>query len=98
MTVLTVYNSVVGTAGDSLNIHRSMKFSTKDQKNNNHVNNCASKFEGAWWYSNSDCHHSNLNGRYLKGPHSTLGKGVNWRDWKGFYYSLKRAEMKTKSL
>ena len=98
MTVLTVYNSVVGTAGDSLNIHRNMKFSTKDQKNNNHKNDCANKFEGAWWYSNSDCHHSNLNGRYLKGPHSTRGKGVNWRDWKGFYYSLKRAEMKTKPL
>ncbi|CAH3194224.1 unnamed protein product [Porites evermanni] len=69
-----------GTAGDSLNIHRNMKFSTKDQKNNNHRNDCANKFEGAWWYGNSDCHHSNLNGRYLKGPHPTLGNGVNWRD------------------
>ncbi|CAH3141887.1 unnamed protein product [Porites lobata] len=87
-----------GTAGDSLNIHRNMKFSTKDQKNNNHKNDCANKFEGAWWYSNSDCHHSNLNGRYLKGPHPTLGNGVNWRDWKDFRYSLKRAEMKTKPL
>ena len=98
--ILMVCNSVVGTAGDSLDIHRNMNFSTKDQKNNNHKNDCASTFEGAWWYSNIHCHHSNLNGRYLKGNHSSLGNGVNWRDWKakGFHYSLKRAEMKTKPL
>ena len=86
---------ILGTAGDSLTEHHNMPFSTKDQDNDQHSNrSCAVTFEGAWWYNR--CHHSNLNGRYLKGSHSSYANGVNWLDWKGYHYSAKRAEMKTK--
>ena len=45
-----------------------MKFSTKDQDNDNghHVSNCAEHCKGAWWYN--DFNASNLNGLYLSGP------------------------------
>ena len=70
-----------------------MPFSTKDQDNDNQGGrNCAITFKGAWWYER--CHHSNLNGLYHRGNHSSYANGVNWKDWKGYYYSLKRTEMK----
>ena len=83
-----------GTAGDSLSLHRGMPFSTKDRDNDKSGENCAAEYKGAWWYEY--CHHSNLNGQYLKGQHSSLADGVNWYHWKGYYYSVKRAEMKIK--
>ena len=81
-----------GNSGDSLTEHRDMPFTTRDQDNDNFISNCAIKYKGAWWYNN--CHHSNLNGLYLRGSHSTYADGVNWFHWKGHYYSLKRTEMK----
>ena len=84
----------LGTAGDSLASHRNMSFSTKDQDNDQANFSCAKSYEGAWWYHR--CHGSNLNGRYLKGSHSSNANGVNWFRWKGHKYSAKRAEMKTK--
>ena len=86
---------ILGTAGNSLKWHHNMPFSTKDQDNDqNPHRSCAIAFEGAWWYNK--CHTSNLNGRYLKGYHSSLANGVNWLHWKGHRYSVKRAEMKIK--
>ena len=86
----------LGTAGDSLKSHRNMPFSTKDQDNDKAGFSCAKQHEGAWWYHK--CHGSNLNGRYLNGDHSSYANGVNWYQWKGHYYSAKRAEMKTKPI
>ena len=91
--ILIVRFVLSGNSGDSLALHRGMPFTTKDQDNDNQGGyNCAIKFKGAWWYNG--CHHSNLNGLYLRGYHSSYANGVNWRYWKGYYYSLKRTEMK----
>jgi len=72
-----------------------MQFSTNDNDNYNWYQSCAQSFKGAWWYK--DCHMSNLNGLYLNGPHSSRANGVNWLTFRGFYYSLKRTEMKVKT-
>ena len=77
-----------GNAGDSLGLHNGFKFSTKDSENSH----CATTFHGAWWYEK--CHYSNLNGKYLNGPHSSYADGVNWFHWHGYNYSLKFTEMK----
>ena len=81
-----------GDAGDSLTYHSGQKFSTKDSDNDAYSANCAVEFSGAWWYKH--CHASNLNGLYLRGPHSSFADGVIWRTWKGHYYSLRFTEMK----
>ena len=70
-----------------------MKFSTKDRDNDLDSSRfCAQRFKGAWWYEG--CHHSNLNGLYLRGRHTSHGDGVNWLQWRGHYYSLQKTEMK----
>ncbi len=84
-----------GTAGDSLLNHNGYQFSTKDKDNDvSSSTHCAYSFAGAWWYS--ACHASNLNGLYLVGVHSSYADGVEWSQWKGYYYSLKFTEMKVR--
>ena len=83
-----------GTAGDSFGGHNGYRFSTRDQDNDAWGDSCAQTFKGGWWYSN--CHSSNLNSLYHGGAHSSYADGVNWRTWKGYYYSLKFAEMKVR--
>ena len=74
-----------------------MQFSTRDSDNDIKPDgSCAQKFKGTWWYSH--CHHSNLNGLYLSGSHSSLADGVNWKPFKGKHYSLKHTEMKVKQI
>jgi len=72
------------------------RFSTKDQDNDNDVRSCAYDSKGAWWYRGgryTDCYRSNLNGRYEHGQQH-YEPVVEWRAWKGNYYSLKFTEMK----
>ncbi len=87
--------SFVGTAGDSLAYHSGTTFSTKDRDNDNFSGgSCATRFKAGWWYNY--CHVSNLNGVYYHGKHSYAWGGVMWYNWRGKYYSAKRAEMKIK--
>uniref|UniRef100_A0A8C6E1M7 Fibrinogen C-terminal domain-containing protein n=1 Tax=Moschus moschiferus TaxID=68415 RepID=A0A8C6E1M7_MOSMO len=58
---LVLGDFVEGSAGDPLMDHRNHFFSTK--------------VRGAWWYHG--CHLSNLNGRYLRGPHASYANGIN---------------------
>lgn len=80
-----------GTAGDSLTHQAGAPFSTKDRDNDKWGKSCAVSYHGAWWYK--ACHYSNLNGKYLLGPHKSYANGVNWYHWKGYHYSLKRTQM-----
>ncbi|XP_053908983.1 microfibril-associated glycoprotein 4-like [Cuculus canorus] len=87
---------VDGGAGDSLSYHNGQKFSTFDRDQDLYVQNCAALSSGAWWFKS--CHFSNLNGFYLGGAHLSYANGINWAQWKGFYYSLKKSEMKIRRL
>ena len=81
-----------GTGGDGMAYQNGQSFSTKDHDVDQHSSNCAVVYKGAWWYN--DCHHSNINGQYLSGPHTSHADGVNWRPFKGQFYSLKYTTMK----
>ncbi|XP_066222833.1 ficolin-1-like isoform X1 [Saccopteryx leptura] len=85
---------VGGTAGDSLKPHNNHPFSTKDRDNDSNSGSCAESYRGAWWYY--DCHVSNLNGRYLRGTHTTYAAGINWLSGRGYNYSYKLSEMKVR--
>ena len=87
------FGRYAGTAGDSLQSHKGMKFSTKDKDNDINSGNCAVSYSGAWWYES--CHNSNLNGVYSyegSGDYST----VVWHGNGGFkgVTSLEKVEMK----
>jgi len=82
--------------GDALEQQKGQRFSTYDQDNDNYGPNCAEDYVGAWWYN--ACHDSNLNGQYLGGLHDSEADGINWRPWKGYFYSLKFTEMKIKPI
>ena len=76
-----------------------MGFTTKDNDNDNcsplHCSeNCAVSYTGAWWYKN--CHLINPNGHYLAGEHTSYADGINWKQAKGFYYSMKTSILKVR--
>ncbi|CAG2251445.1 Angiopoietin-related protein 1,Ficolin-1-A,Angiopoietin-1,Fibrinogen C domain-containing protein 1,Ryncolin-1,Tenascin-N,Angiopoietin-related protein 7,Angiopoietin-related protein 6,Ficolin-3,Fibroleukin,Fibrinogen-like protein 1,Ficolin-1,Ficolin-1-B,Tenascin-R,Ryncolin-2,Microfibril-associated glycoprotein 4,Fibrinogen-like protein A,Ryncolin-3,Fibrinogen gamma chain,Tenascin-X,Ficolin-2,Tenascin,Angiopoietin-related protein 2,Ryncolin-4,Techylectin-like protein [Mytilus edulis] len=79
-----------GTAGDSLNYHNGMPFSTFDKDNDLSKNNCAKDGVGAWWFN--DCYKSHLNGIFLSKIPGTVWKGIHWRDWLGGVYSQELLE------
>ena len=91
--ILTV-GGYSGTAGDSLWWHSGMKFSTRDNDNDNDVN-CADGYNGGWWFN--ACLNSHLNGHYYTTPTGAgVWNGIIWYDWQGASYSLKFTEMKTR--
>ncbi len=85
------------TAGDSMAYHNGQSFSTKDKDNDlANTQNCANQYNGAWWYNH--CHHSNLNGKYYQRAEVSHGHGIQWRGWKGYYYSLNKCSMKVRQV
>jgi ficolin len=71
--------------------HNGKKFSTKDNDNDSHENNCATVYKGGWWYS--ACHRTNLNGLYLNGNYTEYAVGMVWYKWKGYHYSFMETKM-----
>ena len=72
-----------------------MKFSTKDNENDNHGSlHCAAHTKEGWWFN--ACFQSHLNGTYYHGGSVPTWNGIIWYDWKGDSYSLKFTEMKVR--
>jgi len=86
-----------GTAGDAMDVHNGMMFTTKDRDHDTHATqtmNCAQHYHGAWWYR--ACHAANLNGLW---GNTAYGQGLNWMDYHGhnvsdYYHSATFTEMK----
>merc|ERR1712226_605908 len=63
---------------DSMRSNREMKFSTFDNDNDMSRDNCALRFQGAWWYNN--CTKSNLNGLFLPAG-TAMDPSIHWYGW-----------------
>ena len=96
LTIGGYQNGGTGAAGDSMTGSRNlngMQFSTHDSDNDRFISNCASGWQGAWWYK--ACTHSNLNGLYLDGQNNY--RGVVWRHFNGTagsWLTLRYSDMK----
>ncbi|XP_052071062.1 fibrinogen C domain-containing protein 1-like [Mytilus californianus] len=90
-------NGYYGTAGNSLEHHNGISFSTRDNDNDNASSgNCSTWFPGGWWYNR--CMTANLNGVYFIRTPAMEHRGVYWRTWKGINYSLKISVMMLRRL
>merc|ERR1712226_1299782 len=63
---------------NSMRSNRQMKFSTFDNDNDMSKDNCALRFQGAWWYNN--CTESNLNGLFLPAG-TAMDPSIHWYGW-----------------
>ena len=84
-----------GNAGESLENHSGMKFSTFDRDQDSSTSRkCAEECHGAWWYNN--CAHSNLNGLYVIGGSGSM-RNVGWYYSRNTWsLSMKATEMKVR--
>ncbi|XP_044269833.1 fibrinogen C domain-containing protein 1-like isoform X2 [Tribolium madens] len=93
--ILRILGEYSGDAGDDLSVSLGEKFSTKDRDQDSSPENCATLYNGAWWYNN--CMACQLTGKYLKTKDSTLdemaGRVMYWNSFRGVSYSLKQARM-----
>ncbi|KAG8194677.1 hypothetical protein JTE90_027992 [Oedothorax gibbosus] len=83
-----------GNAGDSMNVHHGMKFSTFDNDNDKSSGNCAADgfATGGWWFNN--CIEANFNGLYYPlGKYSgSFNNGVTWKSFGGTFNSMTNHE------
>ncbi|EDW87590.2 ryncolin-2 [Drosophila yakuba] len=91
--ILESTGNSIGDAGDSLEYHLGMKFSTKDRQNDFwDTPSCAVNFMAGWWYRS--CHMSHIFGRYGK---DKSGLGIIWNTFNKnnstAAYMMKRAQM-----
>nr|XP_034338071.1 fibrinogen-like protein 1 [Crassostrea gigas] len=87
-------NGYSGNAGDSLEYHNYMKFSTtdqdNDQDNDRYGGNCATDYRSGWWFK--WCHRANPNGQYADSE--KIGPGyIIWKLWKNSSLSLKSIQL-----
>lgn len=73
-----------------------MKFTTKDQDNDESSKNCAKEFQSGWWHN--ACHCANPNGLYLAGNNSVYAVGIVYIPWMGHYYSLKSTQLMVRKI
>ncbi|XP_075041751.1 ficolin-2-like [Mixophyes fleayi] len=91
--MLLLGNFTDGNIGDAMAYHRDRLFTTFDQDNDGDKDdNCAKKWDGAWWFSN--CYHANLNSVYKLPTESDSFSGINWKSGKEWKYYYKYTEMK----
>ncbi|XP_073822396.1 microfibril-associated glycoprotein 4-like [Musca autumnalis] len=77
-----------GNAGDSLGYSLGAAFSTYDQDNDNHTQNCATVHKGGWWYRS--CARTVPTGFYHQGKYKgEYADGIYWRDWLELWNSMK---------
>ncbi|XP_052683832.1 fibrinogen-like protein A [Crassostrea angulata] len=79
-------NGYSGNAGDSLDYHNNMKFSTPDQDNDLDTGSCAGGYNCGWWFNK--CYRANPNGAYTDSEKTGWHYNV-WYHWKSSYISLK---------
>ncbi|KAK3707612.1 hypothetical protein RRG08_052194, partial [Elysia crispata] len=78
------YSGTIGEANSNsgLTFSNNQQFSTFDRDNDRSSAHCAISQHGAWWYGNSFCHRSNLNGNMS--VKSRLG--LSWCDGRSWKY------------
>ncbi|KAM3911196.1 ficolin-2-like [Leptodactylus fuscus] len=79
-----------GNAGNSMDTHVGMPFSTKDKDST--ADKCVFRYNVGWWYN--QCHSANLNRSYIRWAHKSDANGIKWVTGKGYVYSYKATEMK----
>ena len=83
-----------GTAGDAMNYHDGMEFSTYDEDNDKTSLNCADSAytQSGWWLNN--CDKADLNAYYYTSSATgNNNKGIIWYPWHNYQYSLKATKM-----
>ncbi len=80
-----------GTAGNSMDSHNQMMFTTSDNDNDKCTHNCADQWPGGWWYN--CCHSANLNGEFPV-ESSNDAKYMDWYRLKNSHGNIVFSEIK----